>query len=54
VLQRGVRGDERVQGHGIGLSIVQDLIKDYRGELLVARSSELGGARFEVRLPAGP
>jgi len=54
VLQRGVRGDERVQGHGIGLSIVQDLIKDYRGELQVSRSSELGGARFEVRLPPGP
>ncbi|MBN8803316.1 MAG: GHKL domain-containing protein, partial [Stenotrophomonas acidaminiphila] len=45
VLQRGVRGDERVQGHGIGLSIVQDLIKDYRGELQVKRSPELGGAR---------
>ncbi len=41
---RGVRGDERVQGHGIGLSIVQDLIKDYRGELAVGRSSELGAA----------
>ncbi|MCW4456420.1 sensor histidine kinase [Flavobacterium sp. MXW15] len=53
VLQRGVRGDERVQGHGIGLSIVQDLIKDYRGELQVKRSSELGGARFEVKLPPG-
>lgn len=53
VLQRGVRGDERVQGHGIGLSIVQDLIKDYRGELQVKRSSELGGARFEVTLPPG-
>ncbi|HZV37945.1 MAG TPA: sensor histidine kinase [Pseudoxanthomonas sp.] len=53
VLQRGVRGDERVQGHGIGLAIVQDLIKDYRGELHVGRSPELGGARFEVRLPAG-
>lgn len=53
VLQRGVRGDERVQGHGIGLSIVQDLIKDYRGELHVKRSSELGGARFEVKLPPG-
>ncbi|KRG43783.1 ATPase [Stenotrophomonas pictorum JCM 9942] len=53
VLQRGVRGDERVQGHGIGLSIVQDLIKDYRGELQVKRSAELGGARFEVTLPPG-
>jgi two-component system sensor histidine kinase PhoQ len=53
VLQRGVRGDERVHGHGIGLSIVQDLIKDYRGELQVKRSTELGGARFEVTLPPG-
>ncbi len=53
VLQRGVRGDERVQGHGIGLSIVQDLIRDYRGELQVLRSQELGGARFEVKLPPG-
>ena len=53
VLQRGVRGDERVQGHGIGLSIVQDLVRDYRGELQVSRSPELGGARFEVVLPPG-
>ena len=53
VLQRGVRGDERVHGHGIGLSIVQDLIKAYRGELHVLRSEELGGARFEVTLPPG-
>ena len=53
VLQRGVRGDERVQGHGIGLSIVQDLVRDYRGELRVTRSQELGGARFEVTLPPG-
>lgn len=53
ILQRGVRGDERVQGHGIGLSIVQDLVRDYRGELHVTRSPELGGARFEVTLPPG-
>ena len=53
ILQRGVRGDERVQGHGIGLSIVQDLVRDYRGELQVGRSQELGGARFEVTLPPG-
>ena len=50
LLQRGVRGDERVQGHGIGLAIVQDIVSAYRGELVVARSGELGGARFEVRL----
>ncbi|WP_240125813.1 ATP-binding protein [Thermomonas alba] len=53
ILQRGVRGDERVQGHGIGLSIVQDIIKSYRGQLHVGRSEELGGARFEVELPGG-
>ena len=53
VLQRGVRGDERVQGHGIGLSIVQDILKSYRGQLHVGRSQELGGARFEAVLPGG-
>ena len=53
VLQRGVRGDERVHGHGIGLSIVQDLVRGYRGELQVRRSQELGGARFGVILPQG-
>jgi two-component system sensor histidine kinase PhoQ len=53
ILQRGVRGDERVQGHGIGLSIVQDIVKAYQGELHVDRSEELGGARFSVRFPPG-
>lgn len=51
VLQRGVRGDERVQGHGIGLAIVQDIVRSYRGVLQVGVSEELGGARFEVHLP---
>lgn len=51
ILQRGVRGDERVQGHGIGLSIVQDIVHAYHGELVVDHSSELGGARFSVTLP---
>jgi two-component system, OmpR family, sensor histidine kinase PhoQ len=53
LLQRGVRGDERVHGHGIGLSIVQDIVRSYRGELRVTRSEELGGARFEVKIPPG-
>jgi two-component system sensor histidine kinase PhoQ len=50
LLQRGVRGDERVQGHGIGLAIVQDILKAYRGELVVDHSPNLGGARFSMRL----
>jgi two-component system, OmpR family, sensor histidine kinase PhoQ len=49
LLERGVRGDERVQGHGIGLAIVQDLIKAYRGKLSVTRSPTLGGAAFTLR-----
>ena len=49
LLQRGVRGDERVQGHGIGLAIVQDIASAYHGELIVDRSVELGGARFALK-----
>lgn len=49
VLQRGVRGDERVQGHGIGLAIVDDIVRAYRGTLQVEPSAELGGACFRVR-----
>ena len=49
LLQRGVRGDERVQGDGIGLAIVQDILRAYQGELSVKRSEALGGARFAIR-----
>jgi two-component system sensor histidine kinase PhoQ len=52
LLQRGVRGDERVQGHGIGLAIVLDILKAYRAELNVDRSPALGGARFAIRFAA--
>jgi len=52
LLQRGARGDERVQGHGIGLAIVQDLVRAYRGELSVGQSPTLGGAAFRVRIKA--
>jgi len=33
------------------LAIVQDIVRAYRGELRVAGSGELGGARFSVRIP---
>lgn len=52
LLKRGVRGDERVQGHGIGLDIVQDIVRSYGGTLTVDASPELGGARFMLRFPS--
>jgi two-component system sensor histidine kinase PhoQ len=54
LLRRGVRGDERVQGHGIGLAIVSDIVAAYRGELEVGCSPELGGARFSLTIPPVP
>ncbi len=47
---RGVRADENVPGHGIGLSMVQETIEMYGGSLSI-EPSPLGGARFSVRLP---
>ncbi len=51
LLKRGVRGDERVEGHGIGMAIIQDIMRAYRGSLDVGRSGALGGARFVLRVP---
>jgi len=52
--QRGVRTDESIPGHGIGLSMVQETVEMYGGTLNID-SSPLGGARFSLRLPGrGP
>jgi two-component system, OmpR family, sensor histidine kinase PhoQ len=51
MLRRGVRGDERVQGHGIGLSTVSNVMDSYQGQLNIDRSPELGGARFSAVFP---
>jgi two-component system sensor histidine kinase PhoQ len=50
VLQRGVRADEKVPGHGLGLAMVHDTVDLYGGRLSI-EASPLGGARFTVRLP---
>ncbi len=49
VLERGVRGDERVPGQGLGLSLVRELVAHYGGELELG-DADGGGARVEVRL----
>jgi two-component system sensor histidine kinase PhoQ len=49
LLQRGVRGDERVEGHGLGLAIVLEIVSAYHGEITIGQS-ELGGALISVSL----
>ena len=50
VLQRGVRADETVPGHGLGLAMVRDTVDLYGGRLAID-ASPLGGARFALWLP---
>ena len=50
VLQRGTRADELHPGHGIGLSVVAELVGLYHGTLRI-EESDLGGACLELRLP---
>ena len=51
VLHRGTRIDEQIQGHGLGLGIVRDIVEHCKGELQL-QESPLGGLRVVIRLPA--
>ena len=48
VLQRGARADTLVQGQGIGLAVVTDIVSSYDGTIVVG-SSELRGAKITMR-----
>lgn len=49
--RRGVRLDETVPGHGLGLAIAHDIALSYRGQLAFDRSPSLGGLRVVITLP---
>lgn len=49
LLQRGVRGDERVEGYGLGLAIVLELVSAYGGDISLSKS-ELGGAGLRLEI----
>ncbi len=51
ILKRGVRADENIHGHGIGMSVVYDLIEILGGKLEGNKSTTLGGMSWRVYLP---
>ena len=48
ILSRGGRADTYQAGHGIGLAIVNDLVNNYQGQLLIGHSETLCGASFTL------
>lgn len=50
VFERGVRTDEHMPGHGLGLAMVRDTVDLYGGTLTISRSP-LGGASITLHLP---
>jgi signal transduction histidine kinase len=53
IAQRGVRLDEAIEGHGLGLSIASSIAASYGAELTFGRSQELGGFEVSLSFPAG-
>jgi len=50
VLHRGIRADERIKGHGIGLAVVNELVQLSGGQLQSGKS-RYGGTCWNVWLP---
>lgn len=50
ILKRGVRADENIHGHGIGMAVVYDLIRLLGGVLEGKKSETLGGMKWKVYL----
>ncbi len=52
LFNRGTRLDETVEGHGLGLAIVGDIVKLYDAEISFSRSAALGGLSVRIKFPA--
>jgi two-component system sensor histidine kinase PhoQ len=51
VIERGMRADEHVPGHGLGLAMVRETVALYGGQFVIGAAHGLGGARVELHLP---
>ncbi len=49
ILKRGVRADETIQGHGIGMAVVKELVELLNGELKGESSESLGGMKWIIK-----
>jgi two-component system sensor histidine kinase PhoQ len=51
IIKRGVRADENIHGHGIGMAVVNELVGLLGGVLEGKKSDTLGGMKWNVYLP---
>ena len=51
IAQRGVRLDEDIAGHGLGLAIASSIASSYGAQVRFGRSQELGGLAVTVTFP---
>ncbi len=51
LLNRGERLDESTTGHGLGMSIITEIVRQYQGKLMLGASQRLGGLEVQVVLP---
>lgn len=51
LLTRGERLDESTDGHGLGMSIITDIVRQYNGNLQLDRSPSYKGLRVMIMLP---
>lgn len=49
--RRGLRLDESIEGHGLGLAIAKDIVEFYGGCLRLQRAPDLGGIQVCAELP---
>lgn len=51
VIERGRRADPNIEGHGLGLAMVQEIVLLYGGRLHIDTSQQLGGAAITLEFP---